>query len=122
MGSGCFRGEGVAMNKKAVFFTFSALFLLAIVFIYVYFVTSPTAVDEDEFISMKTDNLNNFVLGFDQDVARGLYIAGYRSLVSAQDYIEQNQTFLPNAQSYIKEAIVNGTMGVSQMDMMTQST
>ena len=70
-------------GKKGVLYTFSAILLLVVIFSQILFETSSKVNDENKVISIKTASMNAFVLGLEQDVERGLFIAGFRALVAA---------------------------------------
>jgi hypothetical protein len=112
----------VIAGKKAVFFTFSALFLLAIIFTWMFFSTSQRIGDDSELIKFKTENLNEFVQGFDQDMQRGLYISGFRALLGASDYVSNNNSFIDNSAVRLAEAMVNGTFNGTPVSLMENST
>lgn len=119
----CFgRGAGMAIGKKAVFFTFSALLLLAVIFTWLLFNTSDRVGSERDLVKFKTTNMNQFIEGFDQDIERGLYIAGFRALISAQSYVSTSKNFLNDSVASLSEAMVNGTIDGVIAHMMTGST
>ncbi|MFH1181805.1 MAG: hypothetical protein V1702_02510 [Candidatus Woesearchaeota archaeon] len=112
----------MAVGKKAVFFTFSALFMLAIVFTWMFFNTSYRVGEESDLVKFKTSNMNEFVAGFDQDVERGVYIAGFRALISAEGYVSNTKVFLNDSVASLGEAMINGTINGVPAPMMTDST
>ncbi|MBN2454475.1 hypothetical protein JXB11_02925 [Candidatus Woesearchaeota archaeon] len=110
------------MKKKAVFFTFSALLLLTVAFTGILFQTRYSVSEENELVSFKTSSLNSFVLSLDQDIERGLFIAGFRALISADQVVSGSGEFLNDSESAIREAMVNGTINGKSVSMMNQST
>jgi hypothetical protein len=112
----------VIPGKKAVFFTLSALLLLSVIFAGLYFSMSYRLGEDDSLVSSKTVNMNEFVEGFDQDVDRGIYIAGFRALISSEGYINSNKAFLNDSVAQLREAMMNGTIKGVTAPLMTDST
>lgn len=112
----------MAVGKKAVFYTFSALLLLTVVFADLLFQSSYQISEENKVVSIKTASLNAFVLGLDQDIERGLFIAGFRALIAADQFISDNNRFLSNAETGLREAMLNGTIEGNSAAVMDEST
>ena len=109
-------------GKKAVFFTFSAILLLAVIFSDLLFESSFQLSDKNKVIGVKTDSLNAFVKGLDQDIERGLFIAGFRALIASEQLIRSSESFLNDSKANIEEAITNGSIEGNPVAMMDQST
>jgi len=109
-------------GKKAVFYTFSAILLLVVIFAELLFETNYQVSDENKVVSVKTASLNAFVLGLEQDIERGLFIAGFRALVAADQFITNSNTFLSDAEAGLEEAMFNGSMEGSSVSIMDEST
>jgi hypothetical protein len=112
----------VISGKRAVFYTFSALMLLAIIFSWMFFNMSFRVGEDNKLVAFKTSNMNEFISGFDQDMERGLYISGFRALLAANEYISDSYLFVPNATQALVEAMVNGTVCQTNVTMMENST
>lgn len=109
-------------GKKAMLYTFSAVLLLIVVFAALFFQTSYRTGEENKVVSIKTANLNAFVRGLDQDIERGLFIAGFRALLAADRFIRDSKSFLNDSRASLREAMVNGTISGNSAAMMSQST
>jgi hypothetical protein len=112
----------MAVRKKGIFYTFSALFMLAIIFTWLFFNTSYRVGDDTELVEYKTATMNDFIASFDNDVQRGLYIAGYRALLSAESRISSSYAFLNDSVAAIEEAMINGSIDGAPAGMMGNST
>jgi len=112
----------MAVAKKGVFFTLSAIILLTVFFAGLLFEISPQISEKNKVISVKTANMNQFVRGLDQDVERGLFIAGFRALLAAEQFVSDNNQFLNNVEDNLKEAMRNGSIDGNSLPMMDQST
>ncbi|MBI2663730.1 hypothetical protein HYX10_00105 [Candidatus Woesearchaeota archaeon] len=110
------------MHKKGVFFTLSALLLLSLVFADLLFEAAPHADQADKIVRVKTATLNSFVNNLDEDIARGLFIAGFRSLIAANQHISEKNEFLDDTEGSLIEAMLNGTIEGKTAGIMDQST
>ena len=58
----------------------------------------------------------------ENDINNGIYIAGFRTLLSFNQFISTNGTFLDNANSRFKESFLNGTINRQSLSLMQDST
>ncbi len=112
----------MAIGKRGVFFTFTALLILTVVFMDALYTTRVSYTDQTKATSVRTSTLTTFQSGFEEDVQRGLFIAGFRALLAAEQHVAQQQEFLPNAQDALREAVMNGSINGSTLTTMDEST
>jgi hypothetical protein len=108
------------MKKKAVFFTFAAIFLIIVILSIVTVRDKYFYREKSTTVSSRIKTMNNFITDFEKDIDRELYIGGYRALISVNAYLRQIQGYVPNLDDVFFEIIVNGTANGTQMDIMRQ--
>ncbi len=112
----------MALNKKSMFFTITAIALIALVVFSLTIYTGYKLRDKVMVTETRVYSMNSFIDDVEKDIERGLYISGFRSLMSMEQYITDNGIFLYNVNSCFKEAFLNGTINDSQMGLMNEST
>ena len=90
-----------------MFFTILTIAMLSLFFI-AYF--SYSAIEDRSAIDDRIKTMNNFVFSLEEDMSRQVYISTYRAVLSAENYITTNGSFIPNSQTAIEEALINGTI------------
>ncbi|MGC9309344.1 MAG: hypothetical protein ACP5D2_01460 [Candidatus Nanoarchaeia archaeon] len=102
------------MDKKGVFFTAMAIFLISLFFISysIYDVVS----DRDA-IEARIESLNNFVFSIEADMSRQLYITGFRTIfILENEIIETGQAVDVN--NSLQELFFNGSLNDEDMQLM----
>ena len=122
MGSNNSRGKSMALNKKSMFFTITAIALISLLVFSFTIHTGYRLRDKVMVTETRIFSMNSFIDDVEKDIERGLYISGFRSLMSMEQYITDNGIFLYNVNSCFKEAFLNGTINNSQMGLMNEST
>ena len=79
------------INKKGVFFTFIALFIIILVVAVVTTKDTYRYRERSNAISSRVKTMNNFIQDFEEDLERELFIGGYRALISMNSYVRQIQ-------------------------------
>ena len=112
----------MALNRKSMFFSITAIALISLVVFSFTIHTSYKLRDKVMVTETRIYSMNSFIDDVEKDIERGLYISGFRSLMSMEQYITDNGIFLYDANSCFKEAFLNGTINDSQMGLMNEST
>lgn len=112
------------MNKRAVFFTFIALFVIILVVAVVTTRDTYRYRERSNAISSRVRTMNNFIQDFEEDLERELFIGGYRALISMNSYVRQIQDYVTDIDDTFTEILVNGTAddGNITMTLMKQET
>lgn len=118
MGSGYNRGKSMAINKKAVFFTFIAILLSAIIILSFVIHTEYRLRNKMFVIETRIDTLNDFVQDVEKDLERGLYIASFRAILALEQYILENGIFLDDLSSDFEEALLYGELNNSPVSII----
>ena len=105
----------MAMSKKGIFFTFTAIVLALIILISFNVYTTYQLKDKMEPIEIRVDTMNDFIKDLENDIENAIFIAGFRSLLSLEDYMMKYDTFLseddaPSLAAAFEEAFHYGTI------------
>ena len=110
------------MHKKSIFYTSAAIALtLVIIVIYSTYTTYKYS-DKMEVIGTRIETVNFFIKDVEKDLNKGAYISGFRAMLSFNQYITTNGSFLDSAKSRFKEVFLNGTIYGQPMSLMQDST
>ncbi len=103
------------MNKKAMFFTILAIALMSL-FLISY--TFYSVVQGRKSIDKRIETMNNFLFSIEQDLQREVYIIGFRTLFSAEDYITKKGQYITDINSFFREAFFNGTVDGNSSEIL----
>lgn len=122
MGTGNTGGEDMGIKRKAMFFSIIAIIISsAIVFSfsvsYKYRLKEKSAT-----IQTRVESMNNFIIDMEDDMDNAIFIIGFRSILSLEQYITSTGLFLKNTQSDFKEVFLNGTVNGTKINVMEDST
>jgi len=87
MGSSYNRGKGMGLNKKAFYFTTIAIALSIVVILSFKINNEYGLKDAMEVIDTRVDTTNNFIEDLENDLEKAIFIVGFRSLLSLEDYL-----------------------------------
>jgi len=115
------------LNKKGIFFTFAAIALSIIIIFSFKVYTEYGLKDKMGSIEIRVDTMNNFIIDLENDIENAIFIVGFRSLLSLEDYMMENDEFLnvgshPSLDSAFDEAFRLGTINSENMDLMENNT
>ena len=112
-------------GRKGIFFTFAAIALSLIIIFSFKVYTDYGQKDEMESIEIRIKTMDNFLKGMENDIGNVIFIVGFRSLLSLEDYMMRHGTFLnvddyPSLDTAFKEAFVNGAIprGITEDKMV----
>jgi len=121
----------VELNKKGIFFTFAAIALSLIIIFSFKVYTDYGLKDKMEVIEIRINTMNNFIIDLENDVENAIFIAGFRSLLSLEDYMMDHDEFFngvntPTLASAFDEVFRLGTIqygtGTEKMFLMNNNT
>ncbi len=114
------------MNKKGIFFTFGAIALSVIIILSFNVHNEYRLNDKMDTVGVRINTMNSFIEDLENDAENAIFIAGFRSLLSLEDYMFENDDFLDNLgttfQDAFKGAFLNGTIDSQKMDIMKGHT
>ncbi|MBI2653442.1 hypothetical protein HYX02_01390 [Candidatus Woesearchaeota archaeon] len=108
--------------KKAIFYTTAAIALTIVIIVTYSAYSTYRLTDKMEVIETRIDTVNFFIKDVERDLNKGAYIAGFRTLLSFNQFITTNGTFIDNVNERFKESFLNGTIKQQQMNLMKDST
>lgn len=122
MGAGDSGSENMAVRKKGIFFTATAIVLSIVIILSFKVYYGDRARDHNSAVSTRILTMNNFVKDAEQDLKNGIYIAGFRSFLSMQEKIADTGEYIPDVGSAFGELFLNGTIDGQGMGLMQDST
>lgn len=86
--------------------------------------------DEIEVIEIRVDTMNDFVKDLENDIENAIFISGFRSLLSLEDYMMKYDNFIDNLGTSLNTAFsesfrlgkITGTSGTDKMHLMENNT
>lgn len=110
------------MKKKAIFYTTAAVALTAVIIITYSFYSKYKLSDRMEVIQTRIETVNFFIKDVETDIQNGIYIAGFRTLLSFGQFIATNGSFIDDINVRFRESFLNGTINQQQLSLMKDST
>ena len=110
------------MNKKAIFYTIAAIALTAVIFVTYGAYTTYRLTDRMETIGTRIETVNFFIKDIENDLNKGIYITAFRTLLSFDQFISTNGTYIININEKFKESFLNGTINQQPLSLMKDST
>jgi hypothetical protein len=114
--------DRIFFQKNGMYFT---IMTVAFLFIFIFAFILPTYrqyAKRMSVIEMRLDSMNDYIKSLERDAERGLYISSYRAILSLEEYITVNGTFLNDVDATFKEALLNGTVKGRNTSLMAGST
>jgi len=117
-------------NKKGIFFTLAAIALSIIILFSFNTYNDYRLKDNMEAIEIRVDTMNSFVQDLEDDIGNGIFISGFRSLLSLEDYMMSKDKFFddaavpvtPELDDAFDEVFRLGTIDSEIMDLMENNT
>ena len=102
-------------NKKGIFFTFAAIALSIIIILSFNTYNVYKMKDEIDLIETRVATMNTFVKDMQEDMENAIFIAGFRGILSLEDYMMKYDRFMgqedsPNLAAGFKSLFINGTI------------
>ena len=109
-------------SKKAIFYTIAAITLTAVIFVTYSAYTTYRLADRMEAIETRIETVNFFIKDVEKDLGKGIYITSFRTLLSFNQFISSNGTYISNVNEKFKESFLNGTINQQPLSLMKDST
>ena len=124
--------NAMPMDKKGIFFTFAAI-VLAIIIILSYSIhTEYRLRDKMGVIEVRVGTMSHFITDLEDDIGSVIFTAGFRSLLSLEDYIMKYDQFFnelgaPSLSTAFSDAFLKGTINspsgpADRMSLMENNT
>ena len=112
----------MALRRKAMFFTLISVLLVTIIIISFTFYSSYRTQSKMFVVETRVNTMDRFIEDLEKDMERALYIAGFRAILGAEDYIIKNGEYLDNPSSLLGELAINGTLNGTQLNLTIDSS
>ncbi len=109
-------------SKKGIFYTIAAIALTAVIIVTYSAYTTYRLTERMATIETRIETVNFFIKDVEKDLGKGIYIAAFRTLLSFNQFIASNGTFIDNINEKFKESFVNGTLDKQPLSHMKDST
>lgn len=110
------------MNKKGMFFTLIAIILVTSVILSFNLAVQYKNYNKMKVVETRTMTMDNYVNNVQRDMQRALYISTFRALVSIDNRIITNHTFVSDSKDAFDEAIIDGTLDGYPLPLMQNQT
>ncbi len=110
------------VKKRGIFYTTAAIALTIVIVITYSAYSTYRLSDRMDVIQTRIETVNFFIKDVERDISKGAYIAGFRTLLSFNQFIAANGSFLDNANERFKESFLNGTIKGKPLSLMKDST
>src|SRR3989338_8372870 len=102
-------------SKKGIFFTFAAIALSIIIILSFNTYNAYRAKDEIWLGETRVNTMNSFAKDMQEDLEKVVFIAGFRGILSLEDYMMEYDRFMgqedsPNLAAGFKSLFLNGTI------------
>jgi len=112
----------MAMNKKGLFFTLTAIMFIIILIFFIEIENKPKLSEKSDVISSRVGTMDSFIKSVEEDTERALYISGFRTLLAMTDSVLINGEYIDNIDLRFNEAFFNGTIDGQPNILITGST
>src|SRR3989338_5424456 len=110
------------IKKRGIFYTTAAIALTIVIFVTYSSYSAYRLSDKMDVIQTRIETVNFFIKDVEKDISNGAYIAGFRTLLSFNQFITANGTFINNLNEKFKESFLNGTINQQPLSLMKDST
>lgn len=109
------------LSKKGIFFTMISIMIGTLMIISFIIYNEYTLTNKAMTIETRVDTMNRFIKDLDDDIQRGVFTSGFRSLFSLTGWSCANATYIYDLDAAFNEAFLNGTYNDSDLELMEDS-
>jgi len=110
------------MYKKSIFYTTAAIALTIVIIVTYSAYTTYKLNQRMDVVETRIETVNFFIKDIEKDLVKGAYIAGFRTLLSFNQFITTNGSYIDNLNARFKESLLNGTIKQQSLSLMKDST
>ena len=112
----------IDMPKKSMFYISAAIALTIVIIVTYSAYSSYRLNDKMESVETRIQSVNFFIKNIEKDLDNGIYIAGFRTMLSFNQYITTNGSYIDDVNARFKESFLNGTIKGQQLSLMQDTT
>lgn len=109
-------------RKEGIFYTSAAIALTLVILVTYSAYSTYRLSDKMDVIETRIETVNFFIKDVEKDINKGAIIAGFRALLSLNQFIATNGSFIGNVNEKFKESFLNGTINNQPLSLMKDST
>lgn len=109
-------------QKRSIFYTTAAIALTIVLFVTYSAYSTYRLNDKMDSIETRIETVNFFIKDVEKDIEKGAYIAGFRTLLSFNQFVSANGTYIDDVNSRFRESFLNGTIKQQPLSLMKDST
>jgi hypothetical protein len=109
------------LRRKGIFLTIAAL-LLAVLSVLAFTGLVTVTEPRQRAIDIRILTLNNFLVDTEKDMARAIFISGFRAILSLTDNVIQTGEYLADTESAFLSAVMNATYKNDTLDEVVNAT
>lgn len=109
-------------SRKGVFFTLIALLIAGLILFGIIMSSAKKYSEKTDAVGIRLETMNDFMQDLEHDMERALYITSFRSLLALEQYIVSRGEYLPNVENSFAEALFNGTVNQTSVELMANAT
>ena len=109
-------------KKRGIFYTIAAIALTIVIIATYSSYNIYRLSDKMDVIQTRIETVNFFIKDVERDISKGVTIATFRTLLSFNQFIATNGTFIDNINERFKESFLNGTINKQPLGLMKDST
>ena len=110
------------MKKKSMFYISAAIALTIVIIVTYSAYSSYRLNDKMDSIETRIQSVNFFIKNIEKDLQKGIYIAGFRTMLGFNQFITTNGSYIDDVNSRFKESFLNGTIKGQPLNLMQDST
>ena len=110
------------MKKKSMFYISAAIALTIVIMVTYSAYSSYRLNDKMESIEIRIQSVNFFIENIEKDLDNGIYIAGFRTVLSLNQFITTNGTYIDDVNARFRESFLNGTIKQQPLSLMQGTT
>lgn len=110
------------MSKKSMFYISAAIALTIVVMVTYSAYSSYRLNDKMESVETRINSVNFFIKNIEKDLDKGIYISGFRTILSFNQFIAANGSYIDDVNARFRESFLNGTINGQQMGLMQGTT
>ncbi|MBC8494876.1 hypothetical protein H8D36_01855 [archaeon] len=109
------------MKKGFIFMITVIVFLIIMLTVFYTYEVYKVSMD-DNAVEKRVLSMNDYIKDLEVDVERAAYIAGFRTLLSIEEYVSETGEFMTNLETNFQEAFYSGNLSNTTPFMLENST